>query len=261
MSNFGLYSKYYDLLYREKDYSGESEYVLNLVERYGANNQRKNWKLLELGSGSGGHAAHIAPVIEKLVGVERSHEMAMQASSKAIRNFEIIEGDIAQLHAHLPLQYQQTQFDAVISLFHVVSYINANSDLKSCFHSVYNSLKPGGVFIFDVWFAPAVFWLRPEQRVKQMRDDSISVERTANSSIDISSNVVTVHFSTHITDNISGETTTLNETHPMRCFGVPEIALLADDAGLELVCVEEFLTGKPASVETWGVCFVLKKNK
>jgi SAM-dependent methyltransferase len=195
------------------------------------------------------------------VGIERSSEMAAQAAGKRIPNFEIIEGDITQLASVLPMEYRQEKFDAVVSLFHVVSYLNHNDQLKSCFNAVYNSLKLGGVFIFDVWFAPAVFWLRPEKRMKQMHDEFISVSREANSTIDVVSNVVTVDFTTHIKDNLSGDTTTLNETHPMRCYGVPEITLLANEAGLHLVCAEEFLSGKPASVETWGVCFVLKKNK
>jgi SAM-dependent methyltransferase len=261
MSNFGLYSKYYDLLYREKDYSGESNYVLNLIQRHGENAERKQWNILELGCGSGGHAAFIAPTIHQLVGVERSHEMAEQAVAKKIGNFQILEGDITQLNKVLPDDYKNESFDAVISLFHVVSYINQNDDLWSCLMSVYNSLKPGGVFVFDVWFAPAVFWLRPERRVKHMSDDLIHVERTANSSINVMSNVVTVKFDTQIIDNSTGESTTLQETHPMRCYGVPEISLLAQEVGMQVVCVEEFLSGKPASVETWGVCFVLKKNK
>lgn len=261
MSNFGLYSKYYDLLYREKDYSGESNYVLDLIDRYGENTSRNAWHLLELGSGSGGHAAFIAPAINQLVGVERSNEMAIQAAAKKIPNFQIIEGDITALDSLLPMEFRQEKFDAVVSLFHVVSYLNHNDQLKRCFKAVYNSLKSGGVFVFDVWFAPAVFWLRPEKRVKQMHDEFIHVTRHANSSIDVVSNVVTVDFATHIEDKITGETTTLNETHPMRCYSVPEISLLAEDAGLHLACAEEFLTGKPAGVETWGVCFVLKKNK
>lgn len=261
MSNFGLYSKYYDLLYREKDYAAESNYVLNLIDRYGDNKSRSSWNILELGCGSGGHAAFMAPTVQQLVGVERSHEMASQATAKGILNFRMIEGDITELNAFLPSEYKHECFEAVISLFHVVSYINRNDELISCFNSVYNALKSGGVFVFDVWFAPAVFWLRPERRVKQMQDDNIIVERTANSSIDVVSNVVTVAFETRITDRVSGETTTLHETHPMRCYGVPEIALLAEKVGLNVVCVEEYLSGNPAGLETWGVCFVLKKNK
>ena len=37
MSNFNLYSQYYDLLYRDKDYAAESAYVLDVLGRFGHN--------------------------------------------------------------------------------------------------------------------------------------------------------------------------------------------------------------------------------
>jgi SAM-dependent methyltransferase len=259
MTNFGLYAKYYDLLYRDKDYNGESAYVLNLIARYGACKNPSEWRLLELGCGSGGHAAHLAPAIKELVGVERSDEMVAQAQQKMIPHFHILNGDVTKLADILPSEYLSAYFDAVVSLFHVVSYINENDELLNCFQSAYNTLKAGGVFVFDVWFTPAVYWLRPEKRVREMKDDAITVERNAISDVDVMKNVVTVNFTTDITDNHTGEKTILDETHPMRCFSVPEVALLAKNVGFSMVCAEEFVTGKAAGVDTWGVCFVLKK--
>ena len=36
MSVFADYGCYYDLLYRDKDYQGEAEYVADLVKRFGS---------------------------------------------------------------------------------------------------------------------------------------------------------------------------------------------------------------------------------
>ena len=259
MTNFGLYAKYYDLLYRDKDYAGESAYVLNLIACYGENKNAGEWRVLELGCGSGGHAAHLAPMVKELVGVERSDEMVAQAKEKAIPHFHVLIGDATQLSQALTADYRESYFDAAVSLFHVVSYINENEQLLSCFQSAFDALKTGGVFVFDVWFTPAVYWLRPEKRVRQMKDDFITVERTAISDVDVMKNVVTVNFTTDIIDNHTGEKTILDEKHPMRCFSVPEVALLAKNVGFSMVCAEEFATGKAAGVDTWGVCFVLKK--
>jgi SAM-dependent methyltransferase len=259
MDNFHLYSKYYDLLYRDKDYAGETEYVLKMITGYAENTDINLLKILELGCGSGGHATFMAPKVNELLGVERSRYMADEARKKNIPNFQVVEGDVTQLKHSLPDQKQQNYFDAVVSLFHVVSYLNDNQQVVSCFNSAFHALKPGGVFVFDVWFTPAVYWLRPEKRVRQMKDDAITVERTAISDVDVMKNVVTVHFTTDITDNTTGEKTTLDEEHPMRCFSVPEVALLASSVGFSMVCAEEFVTGNTAGVDTWGVCFVLKK--
>jgi SAM-dependent methyltransferase len=257
--NFHLYSKYYDLLYRDKDYAGESEYVLKMIAGYSETKEINTLKILELGCGSGGHAAFMAPRVNELLGVERSSHMAEEAQKKNIANFQVVEGDATQLERSLPQQKQLNYFDAVVSLFHVVSYLNDNQQVVSCFNSAFHALKPGGVFVFDVWFTPAVYWLRPEKRTRTMKDDDISVLRSAHSEVDVMKNVVTVHFETEITDINTGEKTTLNEQHPMRCYSVPEIELLAKAAGFTFVLAEEFVTGKPAAVDTWGVCFLLKK--
>ena len=46
MFNFNAYSKYYDLIYNNKDYSSEVDYVINLFKKYGSNINN----VLELGS-------------------------------------------------------------------------------------------------------------------------------------------------------------------------------------------------------------------
>jgi hypothetical protein len=47
----------------------------------------------------------------------------------------------------------------------------------------------------------------------------------------------------------------------MRHFGVPEVHLLAQQAGFTVVKAEEFLTGSAPSEKTWGVTFILKMHE
>ena len=42
--------------------------------------------------------------------------------------------------------------DAVISLFHVMSYQTSNADLTAAFATAREHLAEGGVFIFDCWY-------------------------------------------------------------------------------------------------------------
>ncbi|MEO5344644.1 MAG: hypothetical protein H7842_15245 [Gammaproteobacteria bacterium SHHR-1] len=48
-------------------------------------------------------------------------------------------------------------------------------------------------------------------------------------------------------------------TLSMRHFSLPEIDLLAGQAGFARVRAEEFLTGTVPGEGTWGVCVVLQK--
>ena len=248
MSNFKDYSTYYDLLYKDKDYKGESEYVIKKIKSFSA--QAKS--ILELGSGSGSHAKYFCENGFDVTGIERSEEMVAQSLQKNIRGFNPTIGDIVT--TSLP-----KKFDVVLSLFHVISYLTDNQSLIQCFENAHRHLNSDGIFIFDVWYSPAVYFQKPETRIKRLENSEIEIIRIAESVMITSQNVVNVNFEVIIKNKKNLQSQTLNELHPMRHFSIPEIALLAKIANFELVHSEEFLTEKNPSENTWGVCFVLKK--
>ena len=51
---FDTYARYYDLLYRDKDYAGEAAYVASHIRQHAPEAAR----ILELGCGTGAHAEH-----------------------------------------------------------------------------------------------------------------------------------------------------------------------------------------------------------
>lgn len=248
MENFNHYSQYYDLLYRDKDYKYESEYVLSTLRKYSLVIN----SLLDLGCGSGSHASHICSQGIQVTGIERSQDMIISALQKNIDSFEVIKSDISDFN--IP-----KKFDAAISLFHVLNYLTDNSSLLSCFKMVNDHLNIDGLFLFDIWYTPAVYNQKPETRIKRMEDDSIFVTRIAEAKEDSFSNMVNVNFEVIIRDKNTGNTSSIIENHPMRHFSIPEIKLLASFTGFEFVHSEEFLTKKPVSDSTWGICCVLKK--
>jgi len=248
--NFNLYSKYYDLLYSDKNYKTESLYILDLLEKYKSSTIDS---LIELGSGTGNHVQHYASSFNRVLGLERSEEMVNISKSKSILNFTPIVSDITKFDLSI-------KFDAAISLFHVISYLNSNEEIISCFKSVFNSLNDNGLFIFDVWFTPAVFTLKPETRVKRWDTKELAVTRIAESFSDILNNIVEVNYDIHIFNKVNSLFYNVKEKHPMRHFSLPEIKLLAGMAGFDVIAAEEFLTGSTPSENTWGVCFILKKT-
>lgn len=238
------YSKYYNLIYADKDYSKEVDYIDGLLKKF----QPSAKSLLEYGSGTGGHGILLNAKGYDVFGVERSSEMAEVARH---RGLQCEVADITNFSL-------SRKFDACISLFHVISYINDNDQLIRVFKNTKEHLKPGGHFIFDVWFTPAVLHQVPETRVKKIENDEIEVLRIASPSIDHVKNVVGVHYHIIQKDKQSGQYSEFRELHNMRHFGVPEIILLASATGFQLVACEEFITGKSPSEATWGVSFILK---
>ena len=248
-TNFSGYSQYYDLLYETKDYNAEVEYIDGLLKKFAP--QKSN--ILELGSGTGKHARLLATKKYSVTGIERSAEMVAIADKNPVENLHIEVGDIRSYLLN-------ARFDIALSLFHVISYLTTNEDLILAFRNVAQHLNRGGLFIFDVWYTPAVYSQSPETRIKRLHNDTINITRLAESVINYRTNVVDVNYEIIIEGRSDNSFSKLNETHPMRHFSEPEIQLLATLTGFECIHSEEFLSGNIPGKDTWGVCFILKKT-
>lgn len=244
---FNAYSRYYDLLYRDKDYEGEVAYIRNILFRHGI----VRGDLLELGSGTGKHGRLLAAQGYTVHGIERSAEMV--ALAVAAPGFSCQQGDICTVR-------MGRTYDAVLSLFHVMSYQTTNADVQAVFSRAAEHLKSGGLFVFDFWYTPAVYTQQPSTRVKRMADAQIEVTRIAEPHVYPNGNRVDVEYTIYAKETASGAVQTLTELHQMRHFSLPEIDLFAASAGFTLVDAEEFLTSGTPSTDTWGLCVILQKN-
>lgn len=244
--NFNLYGKYYDLLYRNKNYLAESSYIDICIR----NNFPNALTILEFGSGTGGHGLILKKSGYDIFGLERSEKMVNEAK---FRGYPCEQADITDFTI-------DRKFDVVVSLFHVISYITSNSALEGVFRNASECLNSGGLFIFDVWYSPAVYYQKPETRIKRVENNEIEVVRIAEPEIRTSENIVNVSYTIMVKEKETGNWIEFRENHPMRHFSIPEIGLLAMTTGFTLVTAEEFLTGNQPSEHTWGVNFILKKN-
>jgi SAM-dependent methyltransferase len=244
MSVFAAYSKYYDLLYRDKDYAAEARYVHELIQRH----HPRARSVLDLGCGTGRHAQLLCEHGYTLSGVDLSEEMLQVARANNPR-LSFTQGDVRSV------RLGQT-FDVVASLFHVMSYQASNADLRAALATVRTHLAPGGLFVFDCWYGPAVLTSRPETRVKRLEDESIHVTRLAEPVLHPNDNVVDVNYHVLIRDKHSGNVDELRETHKMRYLFAPEVNLLLEDAGLRLTQLREFMGEREPGFDTWTAVFI-----
>ena len=243
---FNAYSRYYDLLYQDKDYTGEAAYIHEVLSRSGI----PKGDLLEYGSGTGKHGRLLAAQGYTVHGIERSADMVAEA--EAAPGFTCQQGDIASTS-------MGRTYDAVLSLFHVISYQTSNAQLQAVFANAAAHLNHGGLFIFDFWYSPAVYAQKPLVRVKRMADDHVEITRIAEPVIYPNENRVDVNYTIIERNKSSGQFQTMQEQHPMRHLSLPEIDLLSATTRFKRLDAEEFLTGNAPSEVTWGVCVVLQK--
>lgn len=245
-SAFSEYSIYYDLLYSDKDYLAESKYVQSVLNTYGI----PSGNILEFGSGTGIHGCYLANNGYTVHGIELSERMVSNA--RLAPGFSCQVGDVASVK-------MGRTYDAVLSLFHVISYQVSNTQIQKVLKNAANHLDVGGLFIFDFWYTPAVYVQYPSVRVKRVQSDSVEVVRIAEPFVYSEENRVDVKYSIYVRDLKTQNIQYIYENHSMRHFSLPEIDILAAACGFVRINAEEFQSGNTPSVDSWGVCVTLKR--
>ncbi|SNS11766.1 Methyltransferase domain-containing protein [Humidesulfovibrio mexicanus] len=245
---FGLYAAYYDLLYRDKDYAAEAAFVAGRLRAHAPGAR----SLLELGCGTGRHAALFSAMGFQVTGVDRSEGMLDKARANG-PGCRFLAADIRELAL-------DRRFDAVVSLFHVMSYLTEDADLVAALSRAAEHLAPGGLLFFDFWHGPAVLKTPAEVRVKEMADERVCVIRRADPVHHAHRHVVDVNFTVNIRERSGDRAETLRETHAMRYFFAPELEGFLEQAGLVALEFGEWMTGAPASDDAWSVYCLARKR-
>jgi SAM-dependent methyltransferase len=247
------YADQYDLFYGDKDYESECDLLEQVFQRY---RKVPVQSILDLGCGTGNHSIHLARRGYKVHGVDLSEDMlahAVEKSQKETIKYPPVfsQGDIRSVDLG-------KQFDAVLMMFAVLGYQLTNDDVLATLSTVRKHLKPGGIFIFDVWYGPAVLAIRPSDRVKISPTADGKVIRAASGTLDTSHHLGKVHY--HVWrlsgDRVTSET---EEEHTMRFFFSMELELLLSTCGFRLESLTAFPSlEKPADETTWNVLCVAK---
>jgi len=248
ISIFKNYSNYYDIIYKNKNYEKETKYILSILKKHNI----LNGSLLEFGSGTGKHGCLLASNGYIVHGIEKSAEMVAKAQKS--EGFTCQEADISTVKMN-------RSYDAILALFHVISYQTTNNKLNSVFANASRHLNKDGLFVFDFWYSPAVLSQRPSVRIKKIVDNQIEITRLAEPINYPNENRVNVNYTIFVKDLKTDQIQTFNEVHPMRHLSLPEIDILADFHGFERIKAEEFLTENLPSQNTWGVCVILRKAR
>ena len=250
MSVFRDYAKYYNLLYSEKDYRKEVDYIDRLVKRYKADSKT----ILDLGCGTGRHDALLEQLGYQVKGIDLSESMIALAKSLAISGrLEFQVGDATQYQSNV-------LYDVVLSLFHVINYQSSNKLLFDFFATAYSHLPAGGIFIFDSWYGPAVLSDRPQKKTRVIENEQLRVVRHTTPTLQVNSNIALIHFDVEIQNKITSEVNQLMEDHPMRYLFYPEIEWMAEQTGFQIVYFAKWLEETKPDEESWYVTFCLQKK-
>ena len=248
MEQFGDYAYYYNSFYKDKDYASEARDVNSLLIKYGKDIQ----DIIIFGCGTGSHDAELSHMGYQCHGIDISSTMIDEAR----KNSEALNLGVTYEVADIREYNSDKKYDAVISLFHVMSYQTSNDDIKKAFSSARAALSPGGLLVFDAWYGPGVLTDPPAVRIKEVEDGTNRLIRLCRPEIDDVTNTVDVNYEILVINNNDSSTKTINETHHMRYFFCPEVKEYLKQAGFEMLEVLDCNTLGKTSFDSWTSYFV-----
>ena len=120
-------------------------------------------------------------------------------------------------------------YDAAIALDATLGYIVPLAELRETLARIRGHLNEGGLFLFDVWYQPAVLADPPNgQAIHTRLDDGTEIVRVLTPVTDTYASTCTLHYELfRLFDPFEKHT----EVHTMRFFTATELGLLLVEAG------------------------------
>lgn len=252
MTVFADYAPWYDLLYEDKDYASEVDFVERRLRDHAVTPGR----ILDLGCGTGLHAIEFARRGWTVAGIDLSEEMVAKARSRAAQSglpVPFRQGDACEIGPERDL-------DAVVSLFHVASYQRDPARLEALFRTAQAALKPGGVFLFDYWYGGAVLAQGVETRVKVIERKPLRLTRIAQSDHDEANATVFVNYTLFCEDTDRSTIRRVEETHRMRYWFPFEVEASLKACGFEPDGSYAWFSDGAPNSKTWGAYSIARKR-
>ena len=242
----GLYAATYDVVYEQKDYSAEVDAVLRLMREEGGAQMRS---ILDLGCGTGRHAVELAQRGLRVMGIDRSEHMLVEARRRALACPVAPEFSCADLRG---FDLGRT-YDAAMMMFNVIGYIVDNDGLLATLRAIRRHLDAGSPFVFDFWYGPGVVADPPKDRLKEFMAGDRMIRRATTTTHHPDQQRCDIDIRVEISgkDEGIGERT---ERHAVRYFFPLEIDLALRASGFKLAALRRFpRIDQAPQLDDWNV--------
>ncbi len=173
MSHGQLYKKfatYYDKIYENVDYEGESEFINWAVKKHKTS---PGIDLLDVACGTGSHAL-ILKTNFNVTGVDINENM-LEIAREKVPEADFIKGDMKKLEL-------ERKFDVIICIFSAIHYNINYSELENTLTNFYNNLENGGILIYDLSFNTEN-WIEGIVSVDTVVEEELKIARICQSKL------------------------------------------------------------------------------
>jgi SAM-dependent methyltransferase len=256
-SQFNIYAKFYDLLYKDKNYPGEAAYIHQLIGKH-SSRQPAQLALLDLACGTGKHLFELSSLgYSDLSGSDISSAMIDVAREKVVETKKNIS-----FHNYSFQDSDQIkgEFDIVISMFSAINYLTSFSDQLKTLKNINGLLKKDGLFIFDYWNGNAVIRDYSPVKVLRKKDDDADIIRISTTELNTVTQTVKVKFDCIYFEG-GRAIDEFQEIHNLHYYHFSEMRNLLEVAGFEVLHMSPFMEPeKHVDPHDWNISIVTRKK-
>jgi SAM-dependent methyltransferase len=181
-----------------------------------------------------------------------AHQHLSNAKEVPPGSVEFLAGDITKFKA-------SHEYDAIISLFHVFSYLTTEDSLREAVVCSFSNLRPGGVFLFDYWHGPGVLKNPPATRTKRAENSTLRVVRKSVPRHLPDTHLVELSLSLNIAQKDANNSQHVEETYLLRYWFPDELQWQLENSGFKDIRHYAWLTRSAPGPETWQACTLAVK--
>jgi SAM-dependent methyltransferase len=252
MTYSGKHAECYDLFYENKPYREEAEYASALIRARFPSAKT----ILDLGCGTGLRCLELARQGYNVCGVDQSASMLDAARRHLAAASDISPGTVEFQVGDITAFQASSKYDAVISLFHVFSYLTTEVALKQTVDSSFANLNPGGVFLFDYWHGPGVLKDPPVTRRRLAENSALRAVRTSVPTHLPDRHFVKLLVCLEITEKTANISHHAQESYLLRYWFPEELERQLKNSRFKEIRHFAWMMQSPPSSKSWQACTV-----
>jgi ubiquinone/menaquinone biosynthesis C-methylase UbiE len=236
MTNGQLYEKYaayYDKIYANVNYEGESEFINWAVNEHKTSS---GIELLDVACGTGSHALILKNNFN-ITGVDINENMLKIAREK-VPEANFIHGNMKQLEI-------RSKYDVLICIFSAIHYNTSYKELERTLTNFYNHIENGGILIYDLSFNTDN-WIEGIVSVDTVVEEELKIARICQSRLE--NGIFNANFVFLVKDNDEFDFDI--DEHKLGVFEIDKVNKIMEKVGFKTYIYGDF------TFETWkmGEC-------
>ncbi|WCK53516.1 methyltransferase domain-containing protein [Aneurinibacillus sp. Ricciae_BoGa-3] len=248
-SNYHQLARVYDHLMADAPYAEWMQFVLQAWQRTG----QKPDHVAELGCGTGSLTRYLLEAGLEVWAVDLSADMLevarekIQVSHPGAR-VHLLQQDITGLDLG-------TRMDSVVSFCDTLNYITECEGIRAVFNRVFQSLVPGGTFLFDVH---TPYKIRDVFGDESFHYQDEEVAYIWESSFYEETETVKHDLTLFVREN-DGLFRRFQESHLQQSYNLDDLAQWLVDEGFEVITVTSDFSAEPVAADSERAFFIARK--